>query len=540
MSTINPFARLEDSPSSLYGDPETAITTYEPAYPVLSSQFHHDYYGPTIAETLGYTRDAYGNGDVEGQAQRTDTEVALPLGSVKGQHTAARVLPPHGGLLEPSKVERRLMLTVLLVRASVRSHQDSRRRTRHPSARNRPTNFPSVLDQSVPSITQHDAHVADILPGRTSLPRSASSLDSRSLAIGHTTSSHTPAIRTSDAAQDTGDGGTSLGQAVDILPKPISKQETVPPVPSNDNEEDNEPDHDSRARPGRKRTARGSEEAPTPKRAKASNVVARTTTAPPLHAVQALVLQPSSSTAPPGIEAEKLLQGSNGRAETSADGCGELNRDRIPLDTQMPLGTVITVAELAWFHPHCFQFPEVAKRMIRNKVASLEIARMQLEAAGEETSDKNLKTLNDRLKYQYTKGGQLAYPHKYAANNNKFDKKFVEAEGPRADLTADQWRFRSDYSSQRKIKEVFGHVKLEVIYEPVSAASRPTGKGRGKLTQYLEFAEQYDAAHPNAKLDTSHWDWVASKVNAQDPQLSTGFATLDHEVMAGLRAAWKA
>ncbi|EME46960.1 hypothetical protein DOTSEDRAFT_31483 [Dothistroma septosporum NZE10] len=291
--------------------------------------------------------------------------------------------------------------------------------------------------------------------------------------------------------------------------------------------------------PGRKRKARGdSKEAEsTTKRSKVSKVISNIFTSLPAYATQTPVPLPSSQIAPLGVNSDELVQSNKGRAETATGNYGGLLRGRIQVNAQMPLHATLTIQELATFHPHAFQIPEVAKRMICNKITSAEIARIQLEAASE-MSDEHLLTLKNRLKYQYSKGGFLACHDKFA-DGTKYNKKLVDADGAHTDLTADQWRLRSEYTNTRTTKEAFGHVKLEQIYGPVPAANRPMCKGRGRLTQYLEFAEQYDAARPDAKLDTSHWAWIATRVTVQDPQVSAGFTTLDHEVMAGIRAGWR-
>lgn len=157
-------------------------------------------------------------------------------------------------------------------------------------------------------------------------------------------------------------------------------------------------------------------------------------------------------------------------------------KGRVSYDCRPPMNVDISLRELLTFLPNSTQIPEVADRFMRNGVLIKQAAKMMLHPVGE-MNKKNVLTIENRLKKQYSTAGKLIY--KGWMTGDVWEKKHAMAAGVQPDLSANGWRFRSWHAGKGGN---FVDYKLVDIANAVPQEAWPKGDDALFVTKCLDYA----------------------------------------------------
>ncbi|KAK4505951.1 hypothetical protein PRZ48_003916 [Zasmidium cellare] len=243
------------------------------------------------------------------------------------------------------------------------------------------------------------------------------------------------------------------------------------------------------------------------------------------HAPQAYAANRNILPPPAPDDQHATPNGSFSEYAASTDSYGQHTLGRPPPNVCLPLDVELGIVELMTFFPNSAQIPQLGIRLMRNGFSYQTLAKMELDPVNELT-DKNAKTAEGKIKWQFKDAGECEWPHKKAKRT--MWQQIAKGEGPHHDLTANHYQLRHEYANKKKGQAGWwGHWKLRDIYGAVDPSKWPKEDDRMVLTQCLEFARD----NPQLDLDTSHWDWIIQLINPQQPAFPTGYITRDAEVL---------
>lgn len=234
----------------------------------------------------------------------------------------------------------------------------------------------------------------------------------------------------------------------------------------------------------------------------------------------------------PGVAPSSLTNGTTGLAQSNfsnrinnQENYGLGLKGRVPPDCQLPLNVDIGLREALTFFPNHVQIPELADRLMRNGIPIKQAAKMQLFAV-DRVNKKDVQTVENRLKQQFSKAGKILY--KNEIDDKPWEQSTAVKKGVQPDLTANSWKLRSQHAGHATN---FHNFKLADIAKAVPRERWPKGNDALLITKCLEYAMD----NPDEDWNTTHWHVLITMLRLQPPAAPANYTTRDHEALKRFR-----